>query len=97
MTGTQRLHLEQGVIEGGDFDIKTAMTMDMGLPPGLPGLGPAPAPLAPGQGAAPGAAAPAPAPGAAAPPTGLKIGADGTIKVKLDRMTGATPKAPPAD
>jgi hypothetical protein len=97
MTGTQRLHLEQGLIEGGDFDIKTAMTMDMGLPPGLPGLGPEPAPLAPGAAAPPDGADRAPAPGPAAPPSGLKIGADGAIKVKLDRVTGAAPKPAPAN
>jgi hypothetical protein len=97
MTGTQRLHLEQGTIEGGDFDIKTAMTMEMGLPPGLPGLGPEPMPLAPGEAAPPGGAAPAPAPGPGGPPTGLKLGADGTIKVKLDRVTAAAPKPAPVN
>jgi hypothetical protein len=87
MSGTERLNIEQGVIESGDNDMKLAMVIAMGLPAGLPGAGPGvklesdtetePA-KKPGTVIA--VAAQAPGPG------GLKIGVDGTIKMKIERV-----------
>jgi hypothetical protein len=94
MSGTVRLNIEQGVIEGGDNDIKLAMVIAMGLPAGVPGAGPG---VRPGSNtgtepvkqpnAAIAAAAQAPA------PSSPKISVDGTIKMKIERLT-APPAAP---
>jgi hypothetical protein len=100
MSGTDRFNIEQGVIESGDHDMKIAMVIAMGLPAGLPGAGAGVNPASdtqtePGKkpGTAIAAAAPAPGPGS------LKIGVDGTIKMKIERVTmPAAPAviAPPA-
>jgi hypothetical protein len=87
MSGTERFNIEQGVIESGDNDMKIAMVIAMGLPGGLPGAAPG---LIPGSdtetepakkpGTAIAVAAQAPGPGS------LKIGVDGTIKMKIERV-----------
>ncbi len=95
-TGTERFNVGQGVIEGGDFDLKIASLVSLGMPHPEPGPGaqetqpPAPdkAPDAAGQ---PGAAAPP-----AGAPTSMRIGVDGTLKVKIERVTAAPAAAAPA-
>ena len=95
MSGRERLNIEQGVIEDADNEIKLAMVMSMGLPAGLPGVGPGVKPgsnteTAPAKKPVPATVAAAPAAG----PTSLKIGVDGTIKMKIERVH--TPAAAPA-
>jgi hypothetical protein len=90
MSGTERFNIEQGVIESGDNDMKIAMVIAMGLPAGLPGAGPGVKPgsnteTEPAKKPGTAIAAAAQAPG----PSSLKIGVDGTIKMKIERVTAA--------
>ena len=102
LTGTLRFQMEQGSMESGDYDAHMMMQMAMGLPPGMAAAAPgAPAGAAAKKSATragTGAAKPHPAPGgAAAAPAGLKIGVDGTLKLKVERLAAAdAPPAPPA-
>jgi hypothetical protein len=98
-TGTTRLNVSQGVIEGGDFDLKVSSLVNLGMPTPTPAAPPAgSAAPDPQAGAQPPASANPPA--AAVPPAdapgSMKIGVDGTLKVKLERVATPPAAAPPA-
>jgi hypothetical protein len=95
-TGTHRFNLDQGTAEGSDLGVDLAVVTSLALPPGMrPG---AAAPAGHQNGRArlsahtTGSGTTAHQPGSAAP-THLKIATDGTMKLKMERLT--TPPAPP--
>jgi hypothetical protein len=104
MTGTVRLPIEQGVVESGDYEAKMRVQMTIGLPPGTPGPRPgAAAGAAPSQAPnglqharkKPVTAARRPstaaAPHATAAATSAKMGVDGTLKLKIERLPPPSP------
>lgn len=92
MTSTQRLQIEQGVMEGGDFDVKMAMAMSLALPPGMAGPGAAPTPK-PGTTPRPGTTRPQPKRGAR-----LRTGGASAAAAARRPVTAAppAPRAPAA-
>ncbi len=110
MTGTQRFQIERGAVEGSDFSATITSLMAIGLPPGMMRASQAQPALQKGaahpkgHGAKPGSAAHRPGTAAAprsAAPTTLKIGMDGTMKLRVESLNAAAaapaaPAAPPA-
>jgi hypothetical protein len=101
MTGTQRFQVEEGAIDGSDFDATIAMRMAMSLP-GAPTAAPAPraaAKPAPKKTARSRAKTAKPSPQVSRPssaaqrkpatptPPTLKMGVEGTMKMTLVRLT----------